>query len=124
MRDEKSLVDVHAHAQRAAERTNGSGKLHRVFDGPQEPTSKADSHWTRFKLSLPQPEILEVAGRAVKGWAITPAMGLTLFLAFGSVFGFMYNRMSDQIVAKDKSYQEQHDLLIEIKTELRINKEH
>lgn len=68
---------------------------------------------------------LIVAGKTIeKGLVLTPTMGLTIILALASIGGTMYYRMSDQIKAKDEAYQQQRDMLIEIKTELKIQKEH
>lgn len=117
MRKEKDLnVNVHTRALRAAERTNGdSGRLPEVFDSPEP------KWWQRyFKW-----ETLTVAGRTIeKGLVLTPTMGLTVVLAIAAMMGTMYWRMSDRIEAKDSAYQQQRDMLIEIKTELKIAKEH
>lgn len=66
-----------------------------------------------------------MGGRVIeKGFVVTPAMGLTICLALASALGFGYNRLSGQIEAKDTAYQEQRDMLIEIRTELRMTKQH
>lgn len=66
-----------------------------------------------------------MAGRVIeKGLVVTPTMGLTIVLAIAGIAGGMYWRMNDRIEAKDQAYQEQRDMLIEIKTELKIQKEH
>lgn len=108
-------VNATRHAIRAEERTRANGKLHRVFDMSQP------AWWHKyFKW-----ETLTVAGRVIeKGLVVTPTMGLTIVLAIAGIAGGVYWRMNDRIEAKDQAYQEQRDMLIEIKTELKIQKEH
>lgn len=125
MRREKDLnVDVSTHATRARERTNGTGRLRDAKHLPQPAPSDNVTLWQRVKALLPTPEELTVAGRAVKGLVVTPTMGLTIILAIATMMGGLYWRMSDQIEAKDTAYQQQRDMLIEIKTELKLSKEH
>lgn len=119
MRREKELiddVDVHARTQETRRRTHSNnGNLHRVFDAPQ----------VRWYHRIFKWETLTVAGRTIeKGIVLTPVMCLTLILAIATMVGTVYWRMSDRIEAKDNAYQQQRDMLIEIKTELKIRKEH
>lgn len=116
-----AVPDVHTHSREARRRTNGTGKLHGIGHAPQ--VVATESLWEQLKRSLPTPEELIVAGRAVKGIVITPTMGLTIVLAIATMMGGLYWRMSDQIADKDSAYQQQRDMLVEIRTELRLKKE-
>lgn len=74
---------------------------------------------------------LTVAGRTIeKGWVIPQQLGIALIILTLSGLAGLYWTMDSRIdaahaaaAAKDESYQQQRDMLIEIKTELRIRKE-
>ena len=119
-------VNVEARANRARERTNGTGRLQRVEHFPQSSNAESVTLWQRVKSLFPHPEEITVAaGKVVqKGIVLTPTMCLALVLAIAGMVGGMYWRMDGRIEAKDQAYQEQRDMLIEIKTELKIAKEH
>lgn len=53
-----------------------------------------------------------MAGREVKGLVITPTMGLTIFLALGTVIGGMYWRMNDVIQTDRQEARELRDMII------------
>lgn len=113
MRREKELiddVDVHARTQETRRRTHSNnGNLHRVFDAPQ--VAQHVTLWEQIRSTFT--EELEVAGRTVTGFVVPHwAAGVLLATILGA-FGFMYSRLSDQ-----------RDMLIEMKTELRLAKEH
>lgn len=59
-----------------------------------------------------------------KGWVIPQQLGIALIVLILSGIAGLYWTMSSRIDAKDNAYQEQRDMLIEIKTELKIRKEH
>lgn len=68
---------------------------------------------------------LTVAGRTIeKGWVVPQPLGIALIVLILSGVAGLYWTMSARIEAKDNAYQEQRDMLIEIKTELKIQKEH
>lgn len=68
---------------------------------------------------------LIVSGRTIeKGWVIPQPLGIALILLILSGVGTIYWRLDSRIDAKDQAYQEQRDMLIEIKTELKLSKEH
>ena len=125
-RDElDSDVNVELRAQRARERTNGSGKLPRPVHSAEAVVDQDVTLWERIRRSIPTPEDLLVAGRAVRGIVVTPTMGLTIVLALGTVIGTMYWRTSDRIDRQNTalqeridrqntSVQETHDLLIRL----------
>lgn len=104
-------VNVHTHAINARKRTNGSEPL-----GPADDDSPEDSpFWERIKKLFPSPEVLNVAGRVIeKGLVLTPAMGLTIFLAFGSVVGAMYLRMDGAMKSQSETINKQNELLIRL----------
>lgn len=116
-------VDVRTHAQRAADRAATNGKLPRIVHPTEVLPRDTVTFWERIKRSFPTLEDLLVAGREVKGLVVTPTMGLTIVLAIATMMGGLYWRTSDQIAAKDSAYQEQRDMLVEIRTELRLKKE-
>lgn len=64
-------------------------------------------------------------GRTIeKGWVVPQPLGIALIvLILSGVIG-IYWHMDGRINAKDEAYQAQRDMLIEIKTELKIQKEH
>lgn len=73
-------VDVHTRAIRAAERTNGSGRLQAIVDAPEV------SWWRKyFKW-----ENLTVAGKEVKGFIVTPTIAAVLLAAFLGAVGWAY----------------------------------
>lgn len=120
MRREKDLdkVDVHARAIKAAERTVGSnGQKQHALHFSQAITADEDAAtlWERIQRFLPQPEVLNVAGRVInKGIVLTPTMALTLFLAMAGVMGTMYYRMTDTIAAQGQTISAQNELLIRL----------
>lgn len=68
---------------------------------------------------------LTVAGRTVeKGWVIPQQLGIALIILILSGLAGLYWTMDSRIDAKDAAYQQQRDMLIEIKTELKLAKEH
>lgn len=112
------------HALRAAERVNGhTGRLQAVEHVPDV------SFWERIKNLFPQPEVLDVAGRPVKGFVIPGwAAGVLLAAILGGM-GFMYSRMSDQrdmLIRLDTQLQERdkHELeyRAEFKSQLNVQK--
>ncbi len=106
-------MDVRTHAQRAADRLPANGQLHRIFDNDEVLPRDTVTFAERIKRLFPTPEVLDVAGRQVSGFVVpTWAAGVILAALLGSV-GFLYNRIGDQ-----------RDMLIEMKTELRLSKEH
>lgn len=92
----------------------------------QEVKHEPRTLWERMVALLPSPEEITVAGGKIvqKGIVLTPTMALTLLVAICAALGTVYWRMSDRIDAKDAAYQAQRDMLIEMKTELRLSKEH
>ena len=110
MRRENDLVDdsvnVQLRAQKAAARVETNGRLQSVGHAAQPPIPS----W--FDRLFPQ-EHLIVGGREVKGLVLpTWAAGVLLAAILGSG-GFMFSKLSDQ-----------RDMLIEMRTELRLAKEH
>lgn len=102
MRNEKELdVDVHTRALRAADRVRSNGKLQEV---KHEPVVE-QSVWERLRSILPQSEVLEVTGRAVKGFVIPHWAAGVLLAAILSGMAFMYSRM-----------EAQRDVLIKLET--------
>lgn len=103
--------DVNAtarHAYRARERVNGN--TGRLQDVEQEPNV---SFWERIKNLFPQPEVLDVFGRVVRGFVIPGwAAGVLLAAILGSV-GVMYSKIS-----------EQRDMLIRLDTQLQERDKH
>lgn len=64
-------------------------------------------------------ECLTVSNRIIeKGFVITPAMGLTLFLAMAGIVGAMYYRTSDALQVQSKEAREVRDMVIEMKSRL------
>ena len=114
-RELSDKVDVHLHATRAAERTGTNGQKSASLHVTKPFAADADAVtlWERIKRSLPQPEVLEVAGRSVKGLVIPHwAAGVLLAAILGSM-GFMYSRLSDQ-----------RDMLIRLDTQLQERDRH
>lgn len=81
-----------------------------------------ESWWERnFKWE----KNLTVGNRTIeKGWVIPQQLGVALIVLIITGVVGMYWVMDARIDAKDNAYQEQRDMLIEIKTELKIKKEH
>lgn len=102
-------VDVHTRAIRAARRANGANR------GMSEPLQMPEVFKTQGWLSnlLPHTEKLLVNGRQITGFVIPHWAAGVLLAAVLSGMGFMYSKISDQ-----------RDMLIEMKTELRLAKEH
>jgi hypothetical protein len=63
-------------------------------------------------------EKLSVAGKEVKGLVVTPTMGLTIFLALGTVIGGMYYRTTGAIEQQSQEMRDIRDMTIEMKTRL------
>lgn len=104
-------------------------KMQGIFDAEHLPDKLP--WWIRVRESVrravlgsAQPEILDVAGRTVSGLVVPYWAAGVILAAILSGFGFMYKSMDSRIDAKDAAYQSQRDMLIEIKTELRMAKEH
>lgn len=109
--------------------TNGHGAAKKLQDSLHLPVKLP--FWTRVRESVrraffgvAQPEILNVAGRTVSGLVVPYWAAGVVLAAVLSGFGFMYKSMDSRIDAKDEAYQAQRDMLIEIRTELRLSKEH
>lgn len=93
------------HAQHARERVKTNGKLHEVLQ-PEKPSPR---WWEKyFKL-----ENLTVAGREVKGLVVPHWAAGVLLAALISIGWTTYSKVA-----------EQRDMLIEMKTELKLAKEH
>lgn len=119
MRNEKELDrrddEVNArYVENARSRTTSNGhRMQRVFDASEVAKSDTVTLWERIKRSFPTTEELDVAGRQVSGFVVPHwAAGVLLATILGCV-GFLYNQISGQ-----------RDILIEMKTELRLAKEH
>lgn len=116
MRNEKDLdvPNVHEHTLDARRRTNGnSGRLQAVSHTAEALDSHSDSLIEKIKRLIPHTEVLEVAGRAVKGFVVPHwAAGVLLAAMLGSM-GFMYSRLSDQ-----------RDMLIRLDTQLQERDKH
>jgi len=98
-------VNVHRTAFRQHEGSNGAGiRVPQLLDKPE-------GHW--YDKLFPSPELLMVNGRQVSGFVLPHWAAGVLLAAVLSGMGFMYSRLSDQ-----------RDMLIEMKTELKINKDH
>jgi hypothetical protein len=67
-------VNAHARAVRAAERVSGNGTVHGIFDTPEDSPHDKVTFVDRIKRLFPQPEVLDVAGRQVKGIVLTPVI--------------------------------------------------
>lgn len=111
MRRENTLdVNVHQRAIRAAERTSPNNGLQDTLElVPTEPR-----WWNRI---LPSPEVLNVNGRQVNGFVVQPWAAGVLLAALIGGGGYFYRTVSSE-------QQSQRDMLIEMKTELRVSKEH
>lgn len=89
----------------------------------QETVLRARETW--WSKNFKWEKNLTVAGRTIeKGWVVRPQLGTALIILILTGVGTLYWTMSARIDAKDNAYQQQRDMLIEIKTELRIKKEH
>lgn len=130
MRREQELgdkVNVHARAIKAAVRTGTNGQKQTALHVSQAITADEDaaSLWERIQRILPQPEVLNVAGRVInKGIVLTPTMALTLFLAMAGVMGTMYYRMTDTIAVQGQTISAQNELLIRLDQRLMDKNEH
>lgn len=111
------------HAQHARERVKSNGELHEILQAEPLP------HKPSLLERLFKPEILTVAGRAVKGFVIPHwAAGVMLAAILGGM-GFMYSRMSDQrdmLIRLDAvlAERDRHDLEYrsEFKTQINLQK--
>lgn len=73
---------------------------------------------------LPFPEVLDVAGRMVKGFVVPHWAAAVLLGAILTAAGFMYRSFSQELKLASDEQRAQRDMLIEMKTELRLSKEH
>lgn len=108
-------VNVHERATKAAERTGSNGQKQMALHVPKPYAVDEDTTtlWESIKRLLPQPEVLDVAGRAVKGLVVPHWAAGVLLAAIISVGWTTYSKIADQ-----------RDMLIEMKTELKLAKEH
>lgn len=104
-------VNVRTHAQRAAERVGTNGRLQHVVHAPQPSYVEALLDKLRNQFS---PEVLDVAGRAVKGFVVPHWAAGVLLAAILASGGFMYRSMSGQIEAQSKTIADQTALLIRL----------
>lgn len=115
MRNEKYLVepvsDVHTHTREARRRTNGTGKLHGITHVPE--AAYPESFLDQLK-ALFSPEVLDVAGRAVKGFVVPHWAAGVLLASILATGGFMYRSMSGQIADQGKVIDKQNELLIRL----------
>lgn len=110
MRNEAELnVDATRHSIRAGERARANGKLHRVLDTSE--TFSSDSILAKLKRQF-SPEVLDVAGRAVKGFVVPHWAAGVLLATILATGGYMYRSMSGQIEAQSKTINTQNELLI------------
>lgn len=108
-----NVADVHTHLQRAKARVAANGGSQRALHIPKPHVSQNDTLWQRILRLFPTPEDLIVAGREVKGFIVPHWAAGVILAAMLSIGWAVYNQISSQ-----------RDMLIEIKTELRIYKEH
>lgn len=118
MRREKDLSnvpDVHDHAIAAKGRVRSNGRQHHTLHVTKPFAVDEDTAtlWERIKSVLPHTEVLDVAGRAVKGLVVPHWAAGVLLAAMISIGWATYSKIADQ-----------RDMLIEMKTELRLAKEH
>lgn len=107
MRETQTLnVNAHTRALRAAERVDPDARLQEILDA--EPTLKE-----RILEMLPSSEVLDVAGRAVKGFVVPHWAAGVILAAMLTVMGFMYSRIDDQ-----------RDLMIRLATQLEERDKH
>jgi len=118
MREQTEIVNVAARRQRMAERVGTNGQLSQILDTPEVPHSHTDGLWQRFKNSiLPPTEVLNVNGRTVSGFVVPHwAAGVILAAIIGGGAALYRTVTTEQ--------QSQRDMLIEMKTELKLSKEH
>lgn len=127
----QTLDNVNAHL-RSLE-AEGRVRQQRRLQGIKQPVDAREeaegnaSWWQRLKSLWDRWIVWEhliVAGREIKsGLVVTPAMGLTLFLAFGGVLGWMYTSTLGAITRQQDEARESRDLLIEMKTRLSLKEE-
>lgn len=118
-------VNVHQRAIKAAERTGTNGQkqpsLHISKTFPTQ--SDMATLWERLQRLFPSSEVLDVAGRPVKGFVIPHwAAGVLLAAILGSM-GVMYNQISsqrDMLIRLDTQLQERDKHELEYRNEFKV----
>lgn len=116
MRREKDLadsVDVHSRTIAAKGRVRSNGRQHHALHVPEAIVVDDVTLWERFKNALPQPEVLEVAGRAVKGLVVPHWAAGVILAALLSIGWAVYSQISAQ-----------RDMLIRLDTQLQERDKH
>lgn len=103
--------DVHSRTLDARRRNGHASRLSEVRHIAQ-PQSNV-TLWERLKLSFTS-EILDVAGRVVKGFVVPHWAAGVLLAAILAAGGAMYRSMSGQIADQGKVINSQNELLIRL----------